>query len=160
MAFHFPPSLSGKFPRLHRNWEYNELLLTQHPASTSIKILAYFIYSPSKTFGWSIWSYMLQYLSLKKYSFMGVPGRLSRLSVRLQLRSWSHGLWIRAPRQALCRQLRAWSLLLILGLPLSLLLPHPHFVSLCLSKISKCKKKFFLNNKNKESLSQADGLHG
>ena len=31
-----------------------------------------------------------------------VPGWLSRLSVRLQLRSWSCGLWFRAPRRALC----------------------------------------------------------
>ena len=27
----------------------------------------------------------------------GVPGWLSRLSFRLPLRSWSHGLWVRAP---------------------------------------------------------------
>ena len=29
--------------------------------------------------------------------FLGVPGWLSLLSDRLQLRSWSHGLWVRAP---------------------------------------------------------------
>ena len=27
---------------------------------------------------------------------------VTRLSVRLQLGSWSHGLWVRAPRRALC----------------------------------------------------------
>ena len=32
----------------------------------------------------------------------GAPGWLSRLSVRLQLRSWSHGLWVQALHQALC----------------------------------------------------------
>ena len=36
---------------------------------------------------------------------------------------------------------RAWSLLQILCLLLSLPLPHSHFVSLCFSKINKCKKK-------------------
>ena len=44
----------------------------------------------------------------------GEPGWLSRLGVRLRLRSWSHCLWVRALRRALCWQLRAWSLLLIL----------------------------------------------
>ena len=53
----------------------------------------------------------------------GAPGWLSRLSVRLQLRSWSHGLWVQAPRRALCWQLRAWSPLWILCLPLSLSAP-------------------------------------
>ena len=40
----------------------------------------------------------------------GVPGGLGRLGVRPQLRSRSHGLWVRAPRRALCRQLGARSL--------------------------------------------------
>ena len=53
----------------------------------------------------------------------GAPGWLSRLSVQLQFRSWSRGLCVRAPHQALCWWLRAWSLLRILGLPLSLPLP-------------------------------------
>ena len=61
-----------------------------------------------------------------------VPGWLSRLNVRLRLRSWSHGLWVRAPRRALCWQLGAWSLLQILCLPLALP-PFPiHALSLCL----------------------------
>ena len=34
-----------------------------------------------------------------------MPGWLSRLSVCLQLRSSTHGLWVRAPHQALCWQL-------------------------------------------------------
>ena len=45
----------------------------------------------------------------------GAPGWLGQLSTRLQIRSWSHGLWVWAPHQALCRQLRAWSLLRILS---------------------------------------------
>ena len=61
----------------------------------------------------------------------GAPGELSQLSVWLQLRSWSHGLWVRALHQALCWQLRAWSLLQILYLPLSL--PLPCSCSCCLS---------------------------
>ena len=55
---------------------------------------------------------------------LGVPGWLSRLGVRLQLGSWSRGSWVRALCHALCWQLRAWSLLRILCLPRSLLLPH------------------------------------
>ena len=53
----------------------------------------------------------------------GAPGWLSQLSVRLRLRSWSRSLWVRAPRQALCWQLRAWSLFRILCFPLPLTLP-------------------------------------
>ena len=34
----------------------------------------------------------------------GAPGWLSRLSVWLWLRSWSHSLWVRAPHWALCWQ--------------------------------------------------------
>ena len=49
------------------------------------------------------------FLFLKKF-FWGAPGWLSRLSVWLWLRSWSHGLWVWAPRRALCWQLRAWGL--------------------------------------------------
>ena len=41
---------------------------------------------------------------IKNYIF-GAPGWLSRLSVQLRLRSWSHGLWVRAPRLALWWQL-------------------------------------------------------
>ena len=71
----------------------------------------------------------------------GEPGWLSQLSFRLQLGSWSHGSWVWALHQAMCWQLRAWSLLLILWLPLSLPLPCSRSVSLCLSKINKCEKK-------------------
>ena len=47
------------------------------------------------------------------------------------------------PRIRLCADcfLRAWSLLQILCLLLSLSLPYSCFVSLCFSKINKCKKK-------------------
>ena len=53
----------------------------------------------------------------------------------------SSQLWVRATRQALCWELRAWSLLQILCVSLSLTLPHSCSVSLCLKKINKCKKK-------------------
>ena len=38
----------------------------------------------------------------KVLSVLGAPGWLSRLSVPLQLRSRCCGLWVRAPRRALC----------------------------------------------------------
>ena len=65
----------------------------------------------------------------------GAPGWLRRLGVRLRLRSQSHGPWVRVPRQALCRQLGAWSLLQVLCLPLS----ATPLLALCLylSKINK-----------------------
>ena len=76
--------------------------------------------------------------------FLGVPGWLSRLSFRLRLRSWSHGLWVRAPCRALCWQLKAWSLLQIplfrfpsLSAPPPLVLSLSLSLSLCLSKINK-----------------------
>ena len=62
----------------------------------------------------------------------GAPGWLSWLSVQLRLRSWSHSLWVRAPHQALCWQLRTWSLLQILCLLLSLPPPCLHCVFLSL----------------------------
>ena len=68
----------------------------------------------------------------------GAPGCLSQLSIRLQLRSWSHGLWVQAPHQALCWQLRVWS---CFGFCAWLsLCPSPvHALSLK----NKCKKKKF-----------------
>ena len=60
----------------------------------------------------------------------GAPGWLIPLSIRLRLRSWSHSPWVRAPRRALCWQLRAWSLFQILCLSLSLPLPRSCSVSL------------------------------
>ena len=71
-----------------------------------------------------------------KYGAEGAPGWLSRLSVRFRLRSWPRGLWVQAPRQALCWPLRTWSLFQILCLPLSLTLPV-HALSLSVSKINK-----------------------
>ena len=67
-----------------------------------------------------------------KRTLVGAPGWLSRLSGRLQFRSWSHSPWVPAPHQALCWQLRAWILLWILCLPLSLPLPRWCSVCLCL----------------------------
>ena len=66
--------------------------------------------------------------SIQERTF-GVPGWLGRLRVWLQPRSWSHGPWVWAPCQALCWRLRAWSLLQILYLPLSLPLLHSCSVS-------------------------------
>ena len=66
-------------------------------------------------------------------------GWLSWLSIQLQLRSSSHDSRVRAPHQALCWQLKAWSLLHILCLPLFAL----PLLMLCvsLSKTNKLKKK-------------------
>ena len=69
-------------------------------------------------------------LCLKHKYTEGVLGWLSRLSIQLQLRSWSHSLWVLAQRRALCWQLRAWSLLWILCLSLS---AKPCSHSFCLS---------------------------
>ena len=55
-------------------------------------------------------------------------------------RSRSRGPWVRAPRQALCWQLRAWSPFQILCLPLSLPLPCSCSVSLCLKNKWTLKK--------------------
>ena len=76
----------------------------------------------------------------------GEPGWLSRLSLWLWLRSWSHSSWAQAPHWA--GELRAWSLLRILCLPLSLLFPH-----LCpVSKINRCEKScFFFKEENAET---------
>ena len=72
----------------------------------------------------------------KKKRDFGAPGWLSRLDIGLQLRSWSHGLWVWALHRALCRWLRAWSLLQILCLLLSLPLLRCA-LSLSVSKINK-----------------------
>ena len=76
--------------------------------------------------------WFISYRLLKKYFHSGARGWLSWLSVWLRLRSWSHGSWVKAPHRALCWQLRAWSLLQILYLPLSLSLPCLCSVSLSL----------------------------
>ena len=80
-------------------------------------------------------------------------GWLSRLGVRLWLRSWSCSPWVQAPRQALCWQLRAWSLLQILCLPLSLPLPCLCVLSLSLS-LSLKNKQMLKKKKKKEHLSR------
>ena len=69
-----------------------------------------------------------------------MPGWLSQLSIRLQVRSWSHSLWVWAPHQALCGQLTAWACFGFC-VSLSLSLPLPCSV-LSLSKIN-IKKIFF-----------------
>ena len=61
------------------------------------------------------------------------PGHL-RAQPANGFRSPSRGSWVRAPRQALCSQLGAWSLLRILCVCLSLPLPCSHTLSL--SKIN------------------------
>ena len=58
------------------------------------------------------------------------PGWLSQLSIQLRFGSWSYSWWVQVPHRALCWQLRAWSLLRILCLPLCLPLPHSCSVSL------------------------------
>ena len=86
-----------------------------------------------KFFWWGISGGFLNY----KTKNSGAPGWLNQLSGRLQLRSWTHGSWVRAPCPALCWQLRVCSLLPILCLPLSLPLLHSHSASLSLSLSQK-----------------------
>ena len=69
-------------------------------------------------------SFLLYQPRRLKYFLHGAPRWLSRLSFWLQLTSWSRGSWVRAPCQALCWRLRAWSLCHILYLPL-FLCPSP-----------------------------------
>ena len=80
-----------------------------------------------------------------------VPGWLSRLSVWLRLKSWSHGLWVQAPHRALYWQFRAWNLLLILCLPLSLF-PSPDCAP-CLSLSLSLKNKLTLKKRTNMVLS-------
>ena len=80
-------------------------------------------------------------LQIKKSRWTGAPGWLSWLSVRLQLRSWSRGSWVWAPHQALCWQLRAWRLLWILCLLLSMPLPYLCYVSPKWINVKKIKKR-------------------
>ena len=81
--------------------------------------------------GWHSWQN-----SIFKCQLTGAPGWLSRLSVRLGLRSWSRGPWVQAPRRALCWQLGAWS---VFRTSVSLShWPSPvHARSLSVSKINK-----------------------
>ena len=76
------------------------------------------------------------------YKKLGAPVWLRWLSVRLRLRSWSHGSWVRA-RIGLCAELllRAWNLLQILCLLLSLPLLHLYSVSLFQKKKINVKNK-------------------
>ena len=94
----------------------------------------------AKSNRWYCWRFTLKALAWKcgfpftlKFSFLfksffknspaGAPGWLSWLSVQLRLRPGSHSLWVQAPCQALCWQIRAWSLLWILCPSLSATLP-------------------------------------
>ena len=68
---------------------------------------------------------------------LGAPGWLSWLSIRLQLRSWSHSSRVQALCLALRWQLRAWSLLQILCVCLCpSALPASLTLSLSLSQIN------------------------
>ena len=82
----------------------------------------------------------LQVFKMRSFWDAWVAQLVERLT---SARSWSHGLWVQILCWALCWHLRAWSLLLILCLPLSLPLPHSCSVSLCI------RNKQTLANKNK-----------
>ena len=86
-----------------------------------------------------IWLNICRKRIIKRNAQGRAPGWLCQLNVRLQLRSWSYSLWVRTPCQALCWQLRAWSLLQILCLLLSLC-PSPT-CALSLSLKNKYKHK-------------------
>ena len=92
-------------------------------------------------FGFLFWDKLIfvcmRYESIKKVCCFESIWWLSQPSIWLGLRSRSHGSWFPAPWQALCWQLRAWSLLRLLCLPLSLSLPCLCSVSLWLSNINR-----------------------
>ena len=88
------------------------------------------------------WFLELKMETFKMFIF-GKPGWLSWLNVQLQLRSWSCGLWVGTPCQALCWQLRTWNMLQILCLPLCP--SRTHVLSLSVpQKWIKCLKKFIV----------------
>ena len=70
----------------------------------------------------------------------GAPGWLSRLSVRLWLRSWSRGQWVRA-RIRLCADCSEPGACFRFCVSLSLTLPRSFSVSLCLKNKQTLKKK-------------------
>ena len=93
----------------------------------------------------------------QKVLCFGAPGWLSQLSSWRWLRSWSHVSWVQPPYLVLCWQLRTWSLLQILCLPLSL--PAPPLLMPSLSKINiknnflkKCCVFVFLTKEFKETV--------
>ena len=77
-----------------------------------------------------------QHFNYIKYSLLkGAPRGLSRLGVRLRLRSRSHGLWVQAHIGPCTDSSEPGACFLILCLPLSLTLPRS--CSLSVSKINK-----------------------
>ena len=117
----------GKATRITQTLALHFWAIESLPGSTNLQTSKKI--NPSLKPQWDTASHLSEWLKLK---ILGAPGWLSQLGVWLWLRSWSHGLWVRAPRRALCWRLRAWSLLPILCLPLSLPLPCSCSVSLCL----------------------------
>ena len=101
-----------------------------------------------------LWWWRVHSLSIGKETVfkngIGVPGWLSQLSTRLQLRSWSHGSWVWAPHRALGCQHRAH-----VGPsdPPSLHLHHTCALSLSL------KNKWALKKKKKPTVF-TDSAHG
>ena len=98
-------------------------------------------------------------LKAMKKPMNGVPEWLSWLIIRFRLRPWSWGLRVPAPRQALCWQLRAWSLPHVMCLHLSLTLSCSCSVSLSLSKIVTLKKKKACDSQNHWSLVLVQSWH-
>ena len=128
--------------------------LVKHLISAQVLISWFMSLSPASDSAVSFRSWLplslsLCPLSLSKIDILGAPGWLSRLNVWLQLRSCSPDSWVRVPSQALCWQLRVWSLLQTLSvclsvcLSLSLFAPPPLWcmLSLSLSKVNIKKKK-------------------
>ena len=82
-------------------------------------------------------SFVTHMQNCDRIKLLGAPGWLSGLNVSLRLRSWSHSSWVQAPHRALCWQRRAWSLLWILCLPLSLFVLPLLVLSLSLLEVNK-----------------------
>ena len=81
-----------------------------------------------------------------KHHFPGAPGWLSRSSVWLQLRSWSHGSWARAPRWALCWQLIGAHFGFCVSLALCPSTTHPLSLSLKNKRLKKLKHHFLITS--------------
>ena len=103
------------------------------------KVLIKVLFGIHSVVGQLLETVCLVFLSMMTFKkFFGGGAWVTQLNVWLWFWAWSRGPWVWAPCWAVCWQLRAWSLLLILCFSLSLPLPHSSSVSLFLSQKWMC----------------------
>ena len=103
-------------------WRWWDITGDSHNTATTAKSIQSsritpmdFLSPMNREWTWEIWGLEIGF----DWRLVVGPGRLSRLSLGIWLRSWYRGSWAEALPWALCHEIRAWSLLLILCLPLS-----------------------------------------